>query len=78
MEIKKEFEFMLELDKFFEDYERNNKKFKLFVDFNNIDTTYSGNALDMSNVSIKLKEEPKKKINVVRKKNINNNKNSIF
>lgn len=78
MQIKKEFEFMLELDKFFEDYEKNNKKFKLFIDFNEIETEYEGNTLKMDNVNIKLKEVSKTKINIIRKKNISNNKNSLF
>jgi len=76
--IKNNLDFMIELDKFFDEYERNSKKFKLLIEFNDIEVDYEGNSLNMENINIKLKPKEKKKINIVRNKNINKSKNSLF
>lgn len=77
--IKKEFLYMIEMDKFFDDFEKNKMKLKLFVDLPDTIAEYSGKKIDMSNISIKLKDKPKsnKKINIKRSNDINTNK-SVF
>lgn len=70
---------MIEMDKFFDDFEKNKMKLKLFVDLPDTTAEYSGKKIDMSNISIKLKDKPKsyKKINIKRSNDINTNK-SVF